>query len=268
MSEFHARLGRYTGLAAIIPAASAQAAVYHNDNANISLSLNQTQLVDFGSGFGGIFQFALRGTSTSSYNPPNQNTHSHTNPTYGSTTYGAPYTSHTTTFTTTTTGGNARQNRVFHPLIQRYGGSDAGFIANIFAEPTRLPSGALISGGLAFAHMNVGSNSNYDLGFFRSVFGTASGATQTNSFSAYGSWYPDSRGFLGFTFGFAGHTYYGWFDVETRANLSQLLIHAWAFGDGPIAAGEIPASGAGGVALLAMGAAGVRRTRRSVGDPS
>ncbi len=251
-----ARLAQYALAAAAVPAASASAAIVSQTNLNIVLGVGSAQAIDFGGAFGEVFRFDLRGQNNYFFNPGGTYTNTFT------TNYGSTYT--TTSYQTSSRGGRLS----FNPLFQFVGGgaADAAFRANSSFDPLRLASGAPISAAQAFADMFLTSGTGYDLARRFSSFFSVGGSPVSSGYANYGSWNPDARGFVGFSFIFAGATHYGWFDVETRAGLAELVIHGWAFNDeprGPIAAGEVPAPAAGGLLALAMGAAGLRRSRRS-----
>jgi len=257
MTELKHRLMRYAAVAAAIPSAAAHAGIIADDNANIVLGVGGAQAVDFGPGWGELFRFELRGTNFYFNNPPNYNYFGYT------TSYGG----YVTTFTSTT-GGSRGGKISFNPLFQFLGGGaqGGGVMADATsADPYRLGTGDPISAGQFFFGMFPGYGTGYDIAHFVSGFFSSSSGALTTSFYNSGSWNPDARGFLGFSFLLNGNTHYGWFDVETRSNLSELVVHAWAFNDtpdAPIAAGEVPAPAAAGLLALALGAAGVRRSRR------
>ena len=60
--------------------------------------------------------------------------------------------------------------------------------------------------------------------------------------------------------------YHAWFDIEVDYGGWPMIIHGWGLNrtaNEGILTGQIPTPGAGALALLAAGAGGIRRTRRS-----
>jgi hypothetical protein len=89
----------------------------------------------------------------------------------------------------------------------------------------------------------------------------------TNWQTPSGPWAPSASGFLGFRFStdHGANFHYGWFelDVALAAKTGSLTLKGWAFEDEPNVPVTTPTPAAGGLALLAMGAAGIRRSRRT-----
>lgn len=102
-----------------------------------------------------------------------------------------------------------------------------------------------------------------------SAMATAFGEVIIDESAAVGEWavvgVDESRGFVGWSFDTTEGMAYGWMDVGWDGEI--LSIYDWAFNtDGSIAAGQTSQStavpGGTGLALLAMGAAGMRRRRK------
>jgi len=236
MAELHQRLVQYAALCAAIPAASARADIVSNNALDLVVSPGQSVMVDFGPGFGEVFGFEIR---TGSFDR-------------ASSFYNAP----------------------FHFNPDNSGGViSGGFVAeqhsvnsNLYTsnDPVRHPQGSVVSIGRVFYDpMATNSGTQHETaGRFTSSPPRASG---------FGSWYPDTRGYIGFKMFRDGSFRFGWFDVETigwstpeRNVEPQLIIHGWGFEDEvriPIRTGEVPAPAAGGLLALALGAAGIRRSR-------
>ena len=141
----------------------------------------------------------------------------------------------------------------------------------------RLAQGSAVGPGAGWT-----GASNFRSGYF--AFANFTGATLYSTHrSSFGDWLIPRdniglgggalRGFLGFRVTEdGGATYdYGWFDVEydSAAPGGLLTIHGFGFNltpDQQILAGTlgVPAPGPGSLALLAAGAAGIRRSRRRV----
>jgi len=236
MAELNQRLVQYAAICAAIPAASARADIVATTSLDLVISAGQSVMVDFGPGFGEVFGFEIR---TGSFD-------------------------RATSF----------YNALFHFNPDNSGGVvTGGFIAeqhsansNLYTsnDPLRLPQGSIVSIGRVFYDpMTTISGTQHDIaGRFSSSPPRASG---------FGSWYPDTRGYIGFKMFRDGSFRFGWFDVETigwnsleRSVGPQLIIHGWGFEDEvriPIRTGEVPAPAAGGLLALAIGAAGIRRSR-------
>lgn len=108
----------------------------------------------------------------------------------------------------------------------------------------------------------------YVSNYFRSVRTGYGGGYTVGPYynsSSFGSWAGGRRGFLGFRFTDNGTDYhYGWIDISTDRSTVDVVIHGWGLETTPnagIEVGVTPAP-ASALALLAMGAAGLGRTRR------
>jgi MYXO-CTERM domain-containing protein len=126
-----------------------------------------------------------------------------------------------------------------------------------------LDEGAQIDNQLAFADNGAVAMS---VSAMATVFGNvvADEAFSAGEWAAQGSG-DESRGFVGWQLETAEGTSYGWMDVAWDG--SVLSIFDWAFStDGSIAAGQTSevssVPGGTGLAMLALGAAGLRRRRK------
>jgi hypothetical protein len=253
MSSVASRLTRYAALAGVIPAASASAGVIGDANLDLQVGLGtingflNPQFVDFGPGFGQIFQF-------SAYVFTNQG------PTFF---------------------GSFSQNYIAVSQVFRYDDTDLNVRASFIGgggpfDPARLGSGAPISDGQVWSNMSnffpFGTQHDIAGGYSLALYplGGLGGTPVTVYSGSFGAWADpvDSvRGFIGFRISLdAGTTFhYGWFDVEASPLGLSMTVHAWALetdADVPLAAGEIPAPAPAGLLALALGAGGIRRARR------
>ncbi len=248
------RLGLYVaaaGAAAVGGAANAQ--IVAATDLDISIDIGESVLLDFGPGLGEAFQFemfrdsffagsTLRGSTTG---------------TYGSSSYFV-------------SSGALFQ---FNPGQTLW--SAASFMNNAGGysfgnDPARLAFGAPIGFSQTWeGPMSSSFSTLHDIAIRSYGLSTAEGSYFFSS--SYGAWIDDERGYIGFRLDAAdearGADYlYGWIDVGISDNLGTLTIYGWGINTTPNAglfAGEVPAPGAGGLAMLAMGAAGIRRKRRT-----
>ena len=123
-------------------------------------------------------------------------------------------------------------------------------------------SGEVIQGDQDFA-------ANGAVAMSASAMATMFGDTVVDASVSSGEWASadaeGARGFVGWEFENGSETIYGWMDVAWDGEI--LSIHDWAFStDGGILAGQTSAltavPGGTGLAVLAMGAAGLRRRRK------
>ncbi len=128
-----------------------------------------------------------------------------------------------------------------------------------------LPAGFRIGGSLANGY-SWGASAQSDR---NAVFGSVgSGYYQYPGMDMQG-FNLDESGYVGFRFESSGSLHYGWarMTLNSSPDYGSVTIHEWAYNDtsgGSILAGQsIPEPGhLGGLAALACGAAGLRRTRR------
>lgn len=237
------RLMQYAALAAAVPAAGAQAGIIAQTGLGLVINPGESAFIDFGAGFGEVFRFELRKQE-------------------------APYTTDRSTgvdyyaglFQFNPGNGNGISGGAFVNGLSFSGGGN---------NPARMAAGSAITVERAFySPMTTSFSSAHDLAY-RNTY------TPARNTTGFGSWFPDARGFIGFQMIKDGSFHFGWFDVETVGWLTpsrngmapQLIIHGWGFVDEPrvgIGAGDVPAPAAGGLLALAMGAAGIRRSRRDV----
>ncbi len=262
MSALKNRLMHYAAAAAAIPAATAVGGIVTSGPGIVGTATPGNQLfVDFGPGIGEVFAFDAQFESiTDGFRPGYTFTS-------GSYTYFVPGLHYRGT----------DNNALFQFNPFNTGGIDTpGVIADaplgFTNDPRLLASGAPISAGQAFFAMTSAFGTGCDLARTTSFYGVYTTGYVTTDSSFYGDWQGGNRGFIGFTMQLEGAAHFGWIDVEwipgTGANrtTAQLIVHGWAYNDeprGPITAGEVPAPGVFGLAALALGAAGVRRSRRA-----
>ncbi len=193
--------------------------------------------VDFGPGFGELFNFSARFISGG---------FSNTTSIYSSWSRSAAV------------GFQSGQGWTQASVLNPYG----------LTQPGRLFAGSAIDGAATgwFAPGQLAFYFGYNLSFPKY------GGGQSGQYYA-GSWGDvtgiDREGFLGFRItNDGGANYlYGWFDVEYDQSdrSGKLTIRGWGLNTTPnagIEAGQVPSPGPGALALLAAGAAGLRRTRR------
>lgn len=251
MHTLAARISRYAALAAALPAASASGAIVWSGPGPIGVAtVNNPLLLDLGAGIGEVFRFEVGFDSTAG------RIFSATTYTFNSYTYFRP--------------GGTQSFRSWNPLFQfnpanGNGINDPRFaFAGVGNDPLRLGSGVLLPGTQSFyAPMSTSFGTSHDLGISSTFqIGYTTGFF-TSGTLRIGEWAGQSRGFIGFNIEVAGADTFGWIDVEWNEVSKELIIHGWAYNDtprGPIRTGEVPAP-ASGLALLALGAAGIRRKR-------
>ncbi len=251
MHTLAARVSRYATLAAALPAASASGAIVWSGPGPLGVAtVNNPLLLDLGAGIGEVFRFEVGFDSAVGA------TFSATSYTFNGYTYFRP--------------GGSFSFQSWNPLIQFNPANGNGIGDPRFAfagtgnDPLRLASGVLIPGIQSFyGPMTTSFGTSHDLGIsstFQIRYTT--GFADSGGFET-GQWGGGARGFIGFNIEVAGADTFGWIDVEWNELSKQLIIHGWAYNDtprGPISTGEVPAP-ASGLALLALGAAGIRRKR-------
>ncbi len=265
------RLAAYAAMAgAVVPAGAASGAIWSKTGLGLVATPDNPVSINFGGPFGRVFSFSVDAN------------------------FGAGSDS-----TSTANGGFFRTASMFSTQSQRVG-FDAGgaggwtsaqVIPYVGNAPERLTGGALVGatgwpwagplGPLAGGGQNLAARFSYGVtlsfryyeiysnGYTTFAFTTSSGQTNFGtSYSLY-DWAPDRRGFVGLRFTDNGTDWhYAWVDVEADLASRELTIHGWGLETTPnvgIEAGALPSPGAAGLGLLAMGAAGVRRHRRSGG---
>lgn len=248
------RLGLYVaaaGAAAVGGAANAQ--IVAETGLDISIDIGETVLLDFGPGLGEAFQFEMF-----------RNTY------FASTTFRG-----STTGTYTGSGYFVSSGALFQFNPGQTLWAAASFMNstasyNFGNDPARLAFGAPIGGSQNWeGPMSSSFSTLHDLAFASYGLSTAEGS-YFFSFS-YGGWIDDQRGYIGFRLDGSEEArgadfLYGWIDVGLSNDLNTLTIYGWGINTTPNAglfAGEVPAPGVGGLAMLAMGAAGIRRKRHS-----
>ena len=253
-SSVSSRLVRYSALAAALPAAAASGAVIGDPSLDLEVGLGTVngflnpQFVDFGPGFGSIFQFSA----------------------YVFTDQGPTF------------NGGYSQNYIAVSQIFRYDDANpnlrASFIGGIGGfDPKRLASNAPISAGQAWSNMTnfypFGTAHDIAGGYSLAIYplGGLGGTPLTVYSGSNGDWATpvgSVRGYIGFRISQNGGATYNdaWFDVECFELGLSMTVHAWALETTPgvaLPAGQIPGPGVAGLAALALGAAGVRRHRQT-----
>lgn len=102
--------------------------------------------------------------------------------------------------------------------------------------------------------------------FFTSGSSAFVGSTPWSSNTTVGDFARTERGYIGLRFTRnAVDFHYAWLDVEANLDTRELTVHGWCFETEPNVGVVTPAPGPAGLGLLAMGAAGIRRSRRREG---
>ena len=253
--KIDSRLGLYVaaaGAAAVGGAANAQ--IVAETDLEISIDIGETVLLDFGPGLGEAFQFEMfrnsyfaSGTGGTTFR--------------GGSYYGSSY------FVSSGALFQFNPTQTLWSAASFMNSADSYSFGN---APARLGFGAPIGATQNWeGPMSTSFSTLHDLAFASYGLSTAEGS-YFFSFS-YGGWIDDQRGYIGFrldgTDEARGADYlYGWIDVGLSNDLNTLTIYGWGVNTTPNAglfAGEVPAPGVGGLAMLAMGAAGIRRKRRT-----
>ncbi len=245
MSERIGRLAAYGALAGVtLPASMASGEIIYDTELGLeAFFVDGSTGIDFGPGFGTI----LRASVTTSY-------YYGTFPARGAIGSGIVFfQDQVVQFDPGNTGGWTAASLI-------------GYAPNGFAsDPARLATGSPIGAGASWYPMTSGLGWAHDVAASR--FTSFFAARNAYTYTRFGDWEPDLRGFMGFRFTRDGgaNYHYGWLDVEADLFGLTLTVHGWGFEaepNRPIGAGDVPAPGVGGLALLAMGAAGIRRHRR------
>ncbi len=229
------RLATYVALTAGVPVAATSGEVIHIPDLDIEIGLKESAYVDFGPGYGELFHI---GNRMSYYSFPR-----------GARFWDLWTNRHTVKF-------NYSYNTGYWNTASFRG----------IGSPSRLGDGALIGPGnsdwIRMASFGIGD----------SLLGAR--GDRYESFGAWGDWFggtTDSnpipgRGFLGvrMTRNAVDYTY-AWIDIEALAGPpngpSWIKIHAWALETTPNTPIRTPSPGFIGLALLALGAAGIRHQR-------
>jgi MYXO-CTERM domain-containing protein len=236
----NARLTSYVALAGgVIPVAApnAPADVQWMTGLNLMATPDNPVAVDFGPGFGELFVFSAYSTYFSS-------------------------------FRTSSRTDTQRHDQVVQFNTGSPNGWTAASLINYAGgfDPLRLGKGSPIGPAAGWMGMTNYLGDAHDLATsFFFLFSTP--GSFTSGHGTGGRWAPDKRGYVGLRFtNDAGANYhYAWIDVGADLIAQKITIYGWGFQDtpnAPINAGQVPSPGVGGLALLAMGAAGVRRQRR------
>ncbi|MEL6739212.1 MAG: hypothetical protein AAFP26_01000 [Planctomycetota bacterium] len=178
----------------------------------------------------------------------------------------------------------SNNSNVASAQLRQINGGDFSILTN-YGDAARLSQGFAISDNAAGNWLQTQS---FGLGTFRSynsfrsssyrLFSTTNGVTNidTSRFTSdgfgvvqsYGAFF-ENPGLLGFRFSNGDGTFtYGWLDLQV-VQFSGLEINGWGISDtaneGVLAGTDQAVPAPGALTLLAMGAAGIRRTRRRVG---
>ncbi len=233
-----ARLGAYVAAAAAIPTADADVII--GDDLGLTATDGSPSLVDFGPGFGQLFRFDVAWTRiyTSDY----------------SFAWVASYGAASVRFNATNTGGWTAASVL---------GYAAGYRIGMVPQRLALEGAPIGPGDPDWIPLDAAQRLNFQ---------------RLNDFGihqAWGPWVSDPylsgsfrwsvRGAIGVRItqdAGATHTY-AWLDVETLGWFdATLVVHGWGLQTTPGVPIETPAPTVAGLALLALGAAGVRRHRR------
>lgn len=249
-SALVSRLTQYAVAAAAVPVASASGAIVSETFPSpIVLSNGASTGINFGDQFGSVFNFTFRR-------------------------YTFTFTSYFGDFEFRSVA-NAVVNFNYYYNTAPSAPSFASFV-NInptlgfygYNDPARFGPNQNLStaAGLNFTTFDYSRGTNHDL-FNRNLYFSATYFGGYSFYSGtYGAWGAGQRGFLLFRFDGAGGDHYGYFDISIASDGESMRIHGWAFNDqvdGGISTIALPAPGSVGLACLALGAAGIRRKRRS-----
>lgn len=119
-----------------------------------------------------------------------------------------------------------------------------------FRSALRLSSGEIVDSTRMF-----GRAERYNL-----ISTSSSGVNVGND----NGWLGGGNGYLGFRFEDEGTTLYGWAEITVGSTSEGFTLERWAFDDSgdAIAVGQVPTPGTLGIAALALGAAGIRSSRK------
>lgn len=245
-----ARLSAYATLAASVLPTVASADIRGQDGLNITVTPDNPASIDFGPGFGHVFDFTMT-SFAGSYSHSSQNTYS--------------------SYFIRSSNINRTNMFNFRGDAPWTRGSQIGYSGGY---PTRL--GQDFSVEMNPDHYNGWTSIGQGLfqfvyysNYYRRSQTYYGGGSQTSWFGsgAWGDWARGRRGFLGVRFSENGSDYYhAWFDISVDRSGFPMTIHGWGLNTDPnesILTGQIPAPGGAALAVLAAGAAGIRRTRRS-----
>lgn len=130
--------------------------------------------------------------------------------------------------------------------------NNLSFIDDGGNNPTRLGGGIVVSSVVPGSQTGAWSHAR---------------SSQTSSHDIQGAWTPGDQGFAGIRFDDNGNYHYGWVDITMNPD-ETVTVNRWALDDAagaPVTTpGAVPEPGTGAMlALLALGAAGLRRRRQS-----
>ncbi len=130
--------------------------------------------------------------------------------------------------------------------------NNLSFIDDGGNNPTRLGGGIVVGSAIPGSQTGAWSHAT---------------SSQTSSHDIQGAWQPDDQGFMGIRFDDNGNYHYGWVDMTMNPD-GTVTVNRWALDDvagTPVTTpGAVPEPGSGAMlALLALGAAGLRRRRQS-----
>jgi hypothetical protein len=231
------RLAGYAAIAAALPAAAADAAVMTGNDLDLTATLTWSGgnpvispvAIDFGAGFGELFTLNFFRSDW----------------THGHSTYSGPINawihSALVQFNPGNTGGWTAGS--FVQSMGLYAGLAARLGGNTLLEPARTDWIRLTSTRQA-------------------ALWTSFGDAEIGGLS-HGPWAYRTRGNIGLRLtkdAGASHVY-AWMDLSTGVDLCVITIHNWALETTPNTPIRTPTPGFAGLALLALGAAGVRRQR-------
>lgn len=237
------RLATYAALAGSVIPAAANAELIGETGLSLVATPGSPVAVDFGEGFGEIFRFSISTFFTTSDKAAR-----------GSFYYSYFYSTQVVQFDNANTGGWTGAS------VVDYNGA---------ADPMRFGNSAILGAAESWTSMSTFLGFDHILAYLFSSYSYSYARGGGFFTTTFGDWAPSERGYLGFRISDdAGANFlYGWIDVEAdldilfRGGGGSITIHGWGLETTPNQPIVTPAPGPVGIGLLAMGAAGIRRTR-------
>lgn len=237
------RLAAYAALAGTVIPVAANAELIGETGLNLVATPGSPVAVDFGEGFGEIFRFSVSTFFTSSDRAARVGSY-----------YSYFYSTQVVQFDNGNTGGWTGAS------IVDYNGA---------ADPMRFGNSAAIGAAENWDSMSSFFGFDHVLAYLFSSYSYFYARGGGFFSTTFGDWAPNERGYLGFRISDDGGSdfLYGWIDVEAdldilfRGGAGSITIHGWGLETTPNQPIVTPTPGPVGIGLLAMGAAGIRRTR-------
>lgn len=244
------RLNAYAALAAGFMPAIAGADITGEDGLNIVVTPDNPASIDFGPGFGHVFEFTMN-SDAGSYSNSSQNS------------YSSYY---------------VRSSNVNRTNMFNFRGDAPWTRGSMIAYSTGYPSRLGQDFNVEENPDHYGGWNDIGGGYFQFVYYSNyyrrtqtyyGGSNQTSWYNSggFGDWARGRRGFLGLRFTENGADFYhAWFDVSVDRSGFPMTIHGWGLNrsaNESILTGQIPAPSGAALAILATGAAGIRRSRRA-----